>query len=121
MVFCVFIIFKTTLNTIFKLGFLKQETVKKLWTPQTTHIKSVNHSNDYCLGWHKVSLSEKEYPNAKYRHYFNHNGGLYGVFTGLMVFPEEEIVAVTFINKGEMPIDPQVIMREMVERLVPLV
>ncbi|KAH9403692.1 hypothetical protein TYRP_014879 [Tyrophagus putrescentiae] len=76
---------------------LKQETIKKMWSKHVSVGRqgAFTENSGYGYAWF-VSTP----PNQVSRTVIFHSGGIMGLTSQLTIFPEEEMVGVTFINKG---------------------
>lgn len=63
-----------------------------MWSDQTPE-----HKHNYGLGW---GIGTPPSQKLQHAHWVEHSGGLIGASSLLVIYPEEEIVAVTLTNKG---------------------
>lgn len=86
---------------------MKNETLTQIWTRRS--VKAPNFpavlrtTTEYGYGWMITHVPESVNGALKHRDAVWHAGGLLGASTFLVVYPREEIVAVTMVNKGMIP------------------
>lgn len=74
---------------------LSQKTIKRMWSKHVNKVGAFTENSGYGYAWY-VSTP----PNQLNRTVIFHSGGTMGLTSQLTIFPEEEAVGVTFINKG---------------------
>lgn len=83
-------------------SFLSERTLKEIWTKRTQNYPAFpwHPINEYGYGWFMAHIPKSVNPNIKYRDFVWHSGGLLGVSTFLIIYPELEIVGAAMSNKG---------------------
>ena len=68
-------------------GYLKQETMKKIWTPVENTKASWIEDGAYAMGWGVASSKQSIGYGQKQWHYVSHTGGAVGASSVLLVLP----------------------------------